>query len=126
MREYRYDMGLIVDGTRLPDSANMAYEVADLDTEAERDATGYLHRKMVATKINYSLEWKGLEWEMLARILEAIGKPKFRLTAPDPRSFTKTWSGDYYVGNRDGDMLYYWKNRTEKATFNLKLKFIQY
>lgn len=126
MRTYPYKTNLQVDGVRIPDPAGWNYEVADLDTEAERDATGYLHRNRVATKVNYSFEWKAIEWEMLGRILEAVDKAKFRLVAPDPRTFNRTYSGDYYVGNRDGSALYYLPERPEVAVFDLKLKFIEY
>lgn len=123
---YRYDMGIKVRNTPFPDPSKWDYEVADLDTEAERDATGYLHRKKVATKVNYSFEWPGLGWEMLTLMLEAVDSAKFMLTAPDPRNYQRMWTGDYYVGNRDGTNLFYWPEHPETAVFTLKLKFIQY
>lgn len=124
--QYNYDMGIKVNNTPIPDPSVFKYEVADLDTEAERDARGYLHRKCVATKINFSLEWKGLEWDMLTTILNAINFPKFTLTAPDPRTFNTQWTGDYYVGNREGQMHYYLPERSKTSALTLSMKFIQY
>lgn len=126
MREYKYELGIMVNNTPLPDPSELEYEVGDLDTSGSRDATGRLHRAWVAQKINYSLSWNGLEWEMLQIILGAINSDIFRLTAPDPRTFTRTYTADYYVGDRTGNALYYRQDSDEKAMFDLKLKFIEY
>ena len=123
---YTYDMGITVSGVQIPDPASWNYEVADLDTEAARDATGYLHRNRVATKVNYEFEWKALEWETLEIILTAVNNPKFTLVAPDPRTFKTAYSGDYYVGNRTGKNYYYWADEEGIALYSLKLKFIEY
>lgn len=125
---YRYNtvMGITVGDTTLPDPASWTYQVGDLDTSGSRDATGYLHRAYVATKINYEFEWKGLEWAKLTEILSAVNHEKFTLTAPDPRNFNNTYTGDYYVGDRTGKNHYYIPERPEVALFDLKLKFIEY
>ena len=126
---YNYKMGIIVGNgntPNIPDPAEWTYQVGDLDTDGKRDGTGYLHRNKVATKINYDFTWNGLEWEMLAQILALINYDKFRLTAPDPRTFQGTYSGDYYVGDRTGKGWYYDVERDEKSTFTLKAKFIEY
>lgn len=126
MREYNYKMGLKVGNVDLPDPSKMSYQVGDLDTSGARDANGLLHRAYVATKINFEFTWEGLEWEMLQRVLAAVNTPKFRLTAPDPRTFLHTYTGDYYVGDRTGDAKYYLEEKDHVALFNLKLKFIEY
>lgn len=125
-RTYPTSLGITVDGTAIPDPAKMGYQVGDLDTSGKRDATGYLHRAYVTTKINYEMSWNALEWEMLQAILAAVNTPKFTLVAPDPRTFTTMYTGSYYVGDRTGDCLYYQTSRDEKASFSLKLKFIEY
>ena len=51
---------------------------------------------------------------------------KFTLTAPDPRTFTGMYTGQYYVGDRTGKAIYYWPDRDETAVFDLKLKLIEY
>jgi hypothetical protein len=119
-------MGITVNGTSIPDPAEWNYQVGDLDTSGKRDATGLLHRAYVATKINYEFTWNGLEWEMLQTVLAAINSPKFTLTAPDPRSYGATYTGDYYVGDRTGKGWYFNPDRNETITFTLKLKFIEY
>ena len=88
--------------TTLPDPSEWNYQVGDLDTSGKRDATGLLHRAYVATKINYEFKWNGLEWEKLDELLEAFAHPKFQMTAPDPRNFKQTYTGDYYTGDRTG------------------------
>ncbi len=126
MREYKYDMGFKVGSTNIPDPSKMSYQVGDLDTSGSRDATGLLHRAYVATKINYELSWNSLDWEMLQTILAAVNHPKFTFKAIDPRTFNTTYTGNYYVGDRTGDALYYLTNKDDKAQFSLKLKFIEY
>ena len=124
---HKYDMGFTVDGTPIPDPSKMSYEVADLDTEATRDTRGYLHRKMVATKINFALQWNALDKATLAVILQAVNKPGFTFVAPDPRTVENlTWTSTYYVGNREGECLYYLLERDEPSIYTLSLKFIQY
>lgn len=110
----------------LPDPSEWNYQVGDLDTSGSRDATGLLHRAYVTTKINYEFKWNALEWEMLQEILAAIAHPKFKMTAPDPRNFKKTYTGYYYTGDRTGKNFYYLEERPDVAVFDLKVKFIEY
>ena len=140
---YKYKMGIKVGDVAIPDPSSWNYQVGDLDTSGRRDAKGLLHRAYVATKINYEFEWKALEWEMLDTMLAAVQKPKFTLTAPDPREFKKKYKGSYYVGDRTGSCHYYvtdkigkydpktetaWTDpvKPEIAVYSLKLKFIEY
>ena len=123
---YNDVMGFVVNGFRLPDPSDFTYQVGDLDTSGNRDATGLLHRAYVATKINFELSWNSLEWEKLQQILAAVNTPKFTLTAPDPRSFLDTYTGDYYVGDRTGNMKYFLVNKDDVSQFSLKMKFIEY
>lgn len=110
----------------LPDPSEWNYQIGDLDTSGDRDATGLLHRAYVATKINYEFKWNALEWEKLQVILEAINHPEFTMTAPDPRDFRKTYTGQYYTGDRTGKNFYYLEERPDVAVFDLKAKFIEY
>ena len=135
MRSYPTKMGIVVNRENtnytLPDPQKMSYQVGDLDTSGSRDANGLLHRKRVATKINYEMSWNGLGWEKLQYILFAVNGAKFSLTAPDPRTFTTSYTGDYYVGDRTGDYLMYKDDADYGAAhddivFSLKLKFIEY
>ena len=126
MRQYNFNMGITINGTPIPDVSEMSYQVGDLDTSGSRDATGLLHRARVATKINYEFSWNALEWEMLSRILSLVNAEKFTLTAPDPRTFTGTYTGQYYVGDRTGKAYYFLENREEVSNMSLKLKFIEY
>ena len=125
-RPYSYRMGIKVGNTAIPDPGKWTYQVGDLDTSGSRDATGLLHRAYVATKVNYEFEWSGLDWAMLQTIVAAVKKPKFTLKAPDPRTFDSQYTGDYYVGDRTGSCNYFLPERDNKATFSLKLKFIEY
>lgn len=123
---YNYQMGIEIGEVKIPDPSEWNYQIGDLDTSGKRDATGLLHRAYVTTKINYEFNWNGLEWQMLQQIVNAINRPKFTLTAPDPRSFGEMYTGSYYVGDRTGKGWYFNKERDETATFTLKLKFIEY
>lgn len=112
--------------TTLPDPSEWNYQIGDLDTSGKRDATGLLHRAYVATKINYEFKWNALEWEKLAELLAAIAHQKFQMVAPDPRDFNKTYTGDYYTGDRTGKNHYYIEERPGVAFFDLKVKFIEF
>lgn len=125
-RPYNYRMGITVDDVNLPDPSEWNYQVGDLDTSGNRDATGLLHRAYVATKINYEFSWNAVEWEMLELILKTVQKPEFIMKAPDPRAFGETYTGKYYVGDRTGKGWYFLPEKDEQATFSLKLKFIEY
>lgn len=126
MRQYNYKMGIRIGDTNIPDVSKWSYQVGDLDTSGRRDATGLLHRARVATKINYEFSWNSLDWEMLQVILQAVNHEKFKLTAPDPRTFRGTYTGNYYVGDRTGDAHYYLVEKDDVAQFSLKLKFIEF
>lgn len=126
MRQYNYKMGIRIGNTNIPDVSKWTYQVGDLDTSGSRDANGLLHRARVATKINYEFSWNSLEWEMLQTILQAVNAEKFQLTAPDPRTFMGTYTGYYYVGDRSGDAQYFLEGRSEKASYSLKMKLIEY
>ena len=126
MRRYNYTMGFQVNGTNIPDPTEFTYQVGDLDTSGSRDATGYLHRAYVATKINYEISWNSLDWAMLQQILGLINTPKFTFTAIDPRTFNTTYTGEYYVGDRTGKAHYYLEQKPDIAQFSLKVKFIEY
>lgn len=126
IRYYSNSMGIRINGDDMPDVSKMSYQIGDLDTSGSRDATGLLHRARVATKINYEFTWNALEWNMLRWILSHINDDKFSLTAPDPRTFQGSYSGDYYVGDRTGECLYYRENTEDISQYSLKLKFIEY
>ena len=125
-RHYNKAMGIQINGDDIPDVSKMSYQIGDLDTSGSRDATGLLHRARVATKINYEFSWNALEWDMLRWILSHINADKFILTAPDPRTFNGTYTGNYYVGDRTGECLYYLVEKGDIAQYTLKLKFIEY
>ena len=155
MRAYRYSMGIRVknaggDGwVNLPDPSEWTYQISDLDTEGGRDATGLLHRAYVATKINYQFAWTSLDWDMLQIIVGAIQpqgkKARFKLEAPDPRTFSTKYTGTYYCGDRSGKCYHYiregdttkflpeaipehypnWSDPVD-AQFELKVNFIEY
>lgn len=123
---YTYSMGIKVGGVSIPDPSKWDYEVSDLDTMGKRDGTGLLHRAKVATKVNYSFEWSGLEWQMLQTILSAVAPDSFTLIAPDPRTYDTKHTGTYYTGDRTGSNLYYYADRPEIGVYSLKLKLIEY
>lgn len=126
MRDYKYTMGIKVNGTSIPDPGEWKYQVGDLDTLGKRDATGLLHRKKVATKINYQFKWKALDWEMLQIIVAAVAPEQFTFQAPNPITFNTTYTGTYYVGDRQGSCLYYLPEKDDKAQFDLELHFIEF
>lgn len=126
MLSYRYEMGMTINGTPIPDPSSWTYQVSDLDTSGKRDATGLLHRAWVAQKLNYQFTWSALDWNMLQTVLSAVNTPQFRLIAPDPRTYNGTHSGNYYCGDRTGKTHYYLGERDGIAMFELKMNLIEY
>ena len=98
--EFHYDMGFAVDGIPIPDPSSFSGAESDLDTMGERDATGYLHRDMVATKHPLKLEYKNISWGMIMFIGGLLNKDKFQFTYPSP--FTGGLATmDAYTGDRE-------------------------
>ena len=97
--EPSYTMGFSVDGTAIPDPNEFSCNEADLDTMGERDATGSLHRNMVATKWNMKIGWTGIPWDTIMDIGKLVKGPKFSFSFPCP--FTgEVETIDAYAGDR--------------------------
>ena len=122
-REYRYDMGFVANGKPLPDPSKFGATENSLDTSAERDATGYLHRAMVATKHTYSLGWKNITWDMTKQILNAVVGESFMFKCPDP-STGGIRESKCYAGDRKYDCV--WYPDGEDSVGNLSFNVIEY
>ena len=107
---YNYNMGFSVmsgnDMIPLPDPAAFTATESNLDTMGERDATGYLHRKMVATKHPIKLEYNGLKWEKIVEICQLLNYEKLTFTFPDPFSTDAVRTIEAYVGDRETECRY--------------------
>ena len=100
VRTYNYEMGFAVNGTPIPDPSEYSGADSALDASGERDATGYLHRDMVATKHPLKLKWSAMDWDMMCTILSMLTGPAFEFTYPDPSTGTsKTMTA--YCGDRE-------------------------
>jgi len=100
---YRYEMGFRVNDTAIPDPTEFTGAVSDLDTMGKRDATGYLHRNMVATKHPLKLRYENISWSMIQQICSLMASPKFRFAYPDPAVGLKNI--DAYVGDREWEVV---------------------
>lgn len=120
----RYDMEFAIDGKPIPDPAVFTGAESDLDTMGERDATGYLHRNMVATKHPLKVEYHNVPWVMIIEICGMMrGKDKFQFTYPDPfRDDKSTMTA--YVGDREFECV--WAERYHQWLGNLKFSIIEY
>ena len=126
---YRYTMGFAVGtsnppGTALPDPSSFTGSESDLDTMGERDATGYLHRKMVATKHPIKLAWNGLQWSKIVEICQAVNHEKLYFTFPDPFSTNATRTIEAYVGDREFECR--WAPEVGDWRGDLKFSVIEY
>lgn len=118
-----YSMGFCVNGTPIPNPSSYTGKQSDLDTMGERDATGYLHRNMVATKYPLKLAYKNIPWEMLMDICKLMQSDKFMFTYPSP------YTGDMqtmeaYVGDRDFETV--WAPEAGMWLANLNFSVIEY
>lgn len=100
----RYNLGITVDNTAIPDPSEFKYTVASLDASAERNTTGELKREMVATKHNLALSWEALPWTVILSVLNLLQGESFILTFPSPETGS-FYTGKYYVGDREVDAI---------------------
>lgn len=96
---YSYSMGFQVNGTPIPDPAEWSGAISDLDSMGERDATGELHRDMVATKHPLKLAWNNISWDMVKHICQLVKGPEFQFTYDDPQDGVITIRA--YAGDRE-------------------------
>lgn len=120
----RYEMGFAIDGTPIPDPKAFSGAESDLDTMGERDATGYLHRDMVATKHPLKIEYENIPWAMVIQICSLIrGKDQFQFTFPDPfRNGESTITA--YAGDREFECV--WAPVDQLWLGHLKFSIIEY
>lgn len=97
VREMKYRMGFQVNGEPIPDPAVFTGKNSALDSQGGRDATGTLHRAMVARKHPIKLEYHAITFEVMRGIMELMQGESFQFTFPDPMegSITvKAYCGD--------------------------------
>lgn len=99
LRDHKYSMGFQVNGSRIPDPSVFTGKASALDTAGGRDATGTLHRAMVATKHPLKLEYHGITFAMMEEIMGKMRGESFQFTFPDPLEGSITITA--YVGDRD-------------------------
>lgn len=100
IREYRYSMGFRVNDILIPDPATFSGAISDLDTSAERDATGMLHRCKVATKTPLKFGYNAIEWEMFKAIAALVSEDRFDFTFFSPQT-CQFETITAYVGDRE-------------------------
>lgn len=122
-----------ISGTLIPDPAEYDYSSQSLDTSAERDTTGLLHRTMVATKYNVALRWNGLPYTTVHEILQLIKPAEFTFSFPCPEEeITQSnpnglHTGRYYVGDRKVSLIKAIPpNDKEKWICSLQFDLIEY
>ena len=115
--EYQYEMGFMVNNIPIPDPSEYSGSISDLDTSAERDANGLLHRTRVATKHPLKMVYKALDWEMIMHICSLMKDESFQFTYPDPRTGELT-TATCYVGNRDWNAKWYTAEGTRLGNLN--------
>lgn len=120
---YSYSMGFIIGSTAIPDPAKFTGAESDLDTMGERDATGYLHRDMVATKHPLKLEYNNVPWSLVRQIGVLLRADKFQFTYPDP-FYSSAHTIDAYVGDREWEAN--WSPAAGTWVGNLKFSVIEY
>ena len=118
-----YELGFKVGNTAIPDPSAFSGAESALDTMGERDATGYLHRNMVATKYPLKFEYKNIPWKTIMDICALINGAKFNFTFPSPFAGAMT-TIEAYAGDREFEAVRMVDDRTWVG--NLKFSVIQY
>lgn len=98
VRGYSYRMGFQIDGSPIPDPSVFTGAASALDTSGGRDATGTLHRAMVATKHPLKLEYHSITFDVMENIMSKMRGDSFQFTFPDPLEGYITIKA--YVGDR--------------------------
>ena len=104
VRRHNFDMGLLINGQRIPDPTVFTGAASALDSSGSRDANGMLHRNMVATKHPLKLEYHAITFGTMSYIMGLMTGSKFQFTFPDPMVGVITI--DAYVGDRDWELKY--------------------
>ena len=99
IRGHNYSMGMKVNGEPIPDPSVFTGKASALDSQGSRDANGYLHRCMVATKHPLKLEYHSITFAMMESIMSKMTGESFNFTFPDPKDGYITIKA--YVGDRD-------------------------
>lgn len=99
VRELKYRMGFAVNGNPIPDPSVFTGKASALDSSGGRDATGTLHRAMVATKHPIKVEYHSITFEQMEAIMGLMRGDRFQFTFPDPLEGLITVTA--YVGDRD-------------------------
>ena len=120
---YRYEMGFKIGTTAIPDPSVFTGAESNLDTMGERDATGYLHRNMVATKYPLKLEYHGIPWAKITELCGLLNYTKFNFTFPSPFHGSNQ-TIEAYVGDREFEAI--WNPSDRAWVGNLKFSVIQY
>ena len=119
-----YHMEFAINNKPIPDPAVFTGAESDLDTMGERDATGYLHRNMVATKHPLKVEYHNIPWALVIEICSMIrGRQQFSFTWPDPfRNGKSTMTA--YAGDREFECV--WAPKYQMWLGNLKFSIIEF
>lgn len=124
---YNKSMLFKIGNTIIPDPGEYDYSSQSLDTSAERDTTGLLHRKMVATKFNVALQWSGIDYVTAHEILKLIRPQEFIFSFPCPEEDITVsnpnglHTGKYYCGDRKVSVLV--ANKPDKSKWICSLQF---
>lgn len=102
--QLRYGMGFKIDGVPIPDPSAFSGADSALDSMGKRDATGLLHRKMVAQKHPTKLEYNNFPKSAVATIMSLVLGESFQFTFPDPRQGLITVTA--YVGDREWEYIW--------------------
>lgn len=75
-----YQLGFKVGNTAIPDPTSWTGQISDLDIYGERDQTGLLHRKRVATKEPMKFSWVNITWGEAHTIVNLTSAESFQFT----------------------------------------------
>ena len=120
---FRHEMGFKVGQDYIPDPSEFSGADSALDTEGGRDATGHLHRNMVATKRPLHIKWTNAPWPMISYIMQRVKDAQFQFSFPNP----STCAIDTivaYAGDREWDVK--WAEPDHQYIGTLEFSVIEY
>lgn len=118
---------LTVNGTELPEPAELTVDVQDVDYESGRNQTGYMFRDRVRGGANsprkIEVKFPPLTMEEVSTVLQAVSGASMYLTYPDPYA-GHFRTANVYVGDRKAPL--YWRKGSDYLWKDVAFNFVEY
>lgn len=125
--ELNYNLGFEIDGVPIPNPSSHGGTISALDLQAERDATGLLHRDYVATKQPFWLQYNCLPWSAAHNIIRLVAdKEEFNVRFRSLKTNSYVTLRAYAGANIEYTVLQAFDGAWPEALVSFKLSIIEF